>query len=156
MRDPQINPITNTHRVTPQPLLKMPMGILDGLTRPTNQVLYKHDDDSLEGLRYTIAAQVSSIRSVRSWTILIERWTCETRAEIYADKILLLTINNNELSSGFDYGDVVQDICVNGNNIKPNNTIAFNTVMAAGVIINKIDAGHIPNVNKILRVYNVN
>jgi hypothetical protein len=160
MQNPQIGPITDTKQknqiINTLHGADMPLGILETLKRPSNQVLQKNEDDSLEGIRYVISTEPSSLRPIRSWTILIEKWKCKTMADIVAEDVLFLRIRNTSHNDTYDYADIVGDVVIRGQKQAIDNSVAFNTIMAAGVLINKIDIGRLPDIDKILRIYNAN
>ena len=61
-----------------------PLSALSAVTRASNQVLEKREDGTLHGVRYVVAAEPSTLRPIRSWTINIEKWSCESLATISA------------------------------------------------------------------------
>jgi len=155
MHNPQIGPITDDKMIQNEGSIQMPMGILGGMTRSSNQVFQKNNDDSLEGVRYIISTQPSRLRPIRSWTILIEHWVCKAADDIVVHDVLRLCIENMESNKTFNYGEIISDIVIDGSKIAIDSNMAFNAAMAAGVLMNKIDAGRVPDIEKILRIYNV-
>ena len=98
--------------------IEMPSGILENLKRPSNQVFQKNADDSLEGVRYIVSTEPSTLRPVRSWTVMIEKWECETMADITAHDVLFIRIANSVGNEIYDYVDIVRDIEINGQKIE--------------------------------------
>lgn len=130
-----------------------PSVLLDCLKRPSNHIIIKRPNDSLEGLRYIVTPEPSSLRPVKSWAINIERWTCCSMANITAEDVLFIRILNT-VNDGFDAEEtVVKDIIVRNEKVSKDKQVVFNAIIAAGVLINKIDAGRFPDINKILETY---
>ena len=129
----------------------LPLTILENLKRPSNQMMTKNDDGSLDGVRYVISTQPSHLRPIKSWTITIETWTCSALADITVKDTLFLRI----IKAPKNTGSVVQEVYVHNEKTDLNDHIIFNAVMAAGTIINKIDAGRVPNIEKILSIFNL-
>lgn len=130
-----------------------PFSALGRIKRTSNQILEKNTDGSLHGVRYVIAAEPSSLRPIRSWTINIEKWSCENLATITAEDILFIRIANMADNALNEYGDIVRDIVVNSEKREVDNQIAFNAVMAAILFTSKIDANRMPNIDKTLSLY---
>jgi len=128
---------------------------LGSVTKSSNQVLRKNNDDSIEGVRYVVAAEPSTLRPTRAWTINIEHWTCKSLATITARDVLFIRIINSIHNDQNNYEDVVKDISVHNQKMQGNNQNAFNAVMAAVVLISKIDAARLPDIEKTLSIYNL-
>lgn len=133
-----------------------PLAALSAVTRASNQVMEKKDDGSIHGVRYVIAAEPATLRPIRSWTINIEKWSCESLATITAEDILFIRILNRSENGEMDYDRIVKDILLNGEKLTVNNQKGFNAVMAAVLFISKIDAGRIPDIEKTLSIYSLN
>lgn len=134
---------------------QLPLSVLETVKRPSNHILQKNPDDSLEGMRYVVSPEPSTLRPIRSWTVTIEKWECKTMADISAQDILFVRLLNAPGDKTYSYDDLVSDIVIHGTRRKVENIVAFNVVMAAGIFINKIDAGRVPNVDKIMRTYDL-
>lgn len=138
------------HSKAKPPLL--PSAILETLRRPSNQIIVKNSDGSLEGLRYVVATEPSTLRPVKAWTILIEQWFCKTMADITAQDILFIRLLNVPADKAYETASgCVRDIIIMDDRIDPAADNGFNAVMAAGVMINKIDAGRMPDIQKTLQ-----
>ena len=134
----------------------VPLSALSAVTKASNQVLEKRDDGSLKGVRYVVAAEPATLRPIRSWTINIEKWSCETLATITAEDVLFIRVLNKAEDDRAEYSQVVKDIIVNGEKVTVDNQSGFNAVMAAVLFISKVDAGRLPDIDKTLSVYNLN
>ena len=130
-----------------------PLSALSAVTRASNQVLEKNNDGSLQGVRYVVAAEPATLRPIRSWTINIEKWTCESLATITAEDILFIRILNKADSQQADYKEIVKDILINGEKVDVDNQTGFNAVMAAVLFVSKVDAGRLPDIGKTLSIY---
>tara|TARA_B100001750_G_scaffold205408_1_gene182441 strand:+ start:2142 stop:2630 length:489 start_codon:yes stop_codon:yes gene_type:complete len=131
-----------------------PLSALSAVTRASNQVLEKREDGTLHGVRYVVAAEPSTLRPIRSWTINIEKWSCESLATISAEDILFIRILNMSDNDNVEYSRIVKDIIVNGEKLTVDNQSGFNAVMATVLFISKIDAGRLPDIDKTLSIYN--
>lgn len=129
----------------------LPLLILEDLKRPSNQIMTKNDDGSLDGVRYVVSTQPSQLRPIKSWTITIETWFCSPMADITIKDSLFIRIVNAPNTKD----SVVQEVMVQNKKLNLSKHRIFNAVMAAGTIINKIDAGRFPNTEKILTTYNL-
>ena len=129
----------------------LPLLILEDLKRPSNQIMHKNADGSLDGVRYIVATQPSQLRPIKSWTITIETWFCSPMADItIADSLHIRIVNAPNMKDS-----VVQEILVRNEKIDLEKMAVFNAVMAAGTIINKIDAGRYPDTEKIMATHNL-
>lgn len=132
-----------------------PFHILSGFEKPSNQVLQKNSDGTIEGVRYIIATEPSTLRPIKSWTIRIEKWVCQSHADISAEDILFMRIIKAHEAESFQYGHHIRHIELRGQRQKIRNENAFNAFMAAIVLISKIDTGRLPDANKILSIHNL-
>lgn len=130
-----------------------PLSILQKVNRTSNQVFEKKDDGSIAGLRYEVLAEPATLKPTKSWIIRVEQWVCKDTAAIMANDILSLHILNKDLPNQTDYSAIVKDIIVRNAKISANNQGAFNAVMVAVLLISKIDAGRIPDIDKTLSIY---
>ena len=129
--------------------------ILDNVTQSSNQIIQKTPDGLISGIRYVIEAEPSSLRTIKSWTITIEKWFCKNSAAISVNDILSVRLYNDPRASHSDYNHVVKTIIVKNRTKEITGQNGFNAVMAAILFISKIDAGRIPDSDKILKTYHL-
>lgn len=133
-----------------------PLSILGTVTKPSNQVLVKDPETgTLSGVRYVVAAEPSNLRPIRSWTITVEKWDYKDATQISAQDVLFVRILNIPQSADVQYEDIIKDIVINGAKLTVDNQNSFNVVMAAVLLVAKVDAGRVPDVEKTLRIYNL-
>lgn len=133
-----------------------PLSILGTVTKPSNQVLVKDPETGeLKGVRYVVAAEPSNLRPIRSWTITIEKWNCQDVTQISAEDVLFVRILNVPQSADVQYEQIIKDIVVNNAKLTVDNQNSFNAVMAAVLLVAKVDAGRLPDIDKTLRIYNL-
>lgn len=131
----------------------LPHSVLETFKRPSNQIIVKNDDGSLDGLRYVVATEPSTLRPIKSWTINIEKWHSAVNGDIETEDILLIRLLNIPTGHSYTYQDYIKDVFVRDQKIFKDNDTSFNAVMAAGIFINKIDAGRMPDIKKTLNAY---
>ena len=135
--------------------LSLPTMVLESLKRPSNQVIIKNDDGSLQGLRYVVAPESSALRPLKAWTIHIEQWLCKEADTIETEDVLFMRLLKTPTEKYHTHKGCVKDIIVKNNKIAQGESLGFQAVIAASVLINKIDAGRMPDIEKTLRLYNL-
>lgn len=134
----------------------MPFGMFDNLKQPSRQIFKKQDNGLLSAVGYRIESEPSRLRPIRSWTLLVDNWTFgKDHFDTRSNDILFMRVANRYIHDMVNYVDIVQDIEVTGNKVTVNNTTAFNTIMALGLMITKIDNDQIPDIDKILKTFNL-
>lgn len=132
------------------------LSIFQNMQASSNQVLMKDKEhDAIKGVRYILEAKPSTLRPIKSWVIRIEEWKCNAHGAIMARDILTIKIANMpQQCEKTQDAHHIQDICVRDVSIEVNE-FSFNAIMAASIFISKIDAGRLPEVDKILSLYNL-
>lgn len=133
------------------------LSIFQNIQQSSNQVLVKNKaQDSIQGIRYVLDTEPSNLRPVKSWTIRIEEWKCTAKGTIHAKDILLIRVSNiPQNCDDLSYAQHIKDIYVQDIPMDVSSDIAFNAVMATSIFISKINAGRLPDIQKILSLYNL-
>ena len=127
---------------------------LEGCTF-TSAAISKNKDGTLDGIRYVVTTEPSNLRPIKSWTINIETWHCTAMADIISKDVLFVRLLNVPTDNYHEHKSYIKDIIVENKKLTKDNQTSFNAIMAAGVIINKIDAGRSPDIQKTLKIYNL-
>jgi|GEM_PF-2040117 len=133
-----------------------PLSILGSVMKPSNQILVKDPETgTLSGVRYVVAAEPANLRPIRSWTITVEKWDYKDTTQISARDVLFVRILNVPQSADLQYEDLVRDIVISDIKLTVDNQNSFNVIMAAVLLVAKVDAGRVPDIEKTLRIYNL-
>ena len=131
------------------------LDIFCNIAKPSNQHFEKRASDGvLQGMLYAVTPEPSTLRPIRAWRITIEEWSYADVTQIEVRDVLSIRIVNEALRrADLPYQDVISDLFVRGDRMIVTPHSAFNSLMAAAVIMTKIDAGRLPNLNKIMASY---
>jgi hypothetical protein len=124
---------------------------LNRLYNSSNQLIDKNSDGSIQAVRYVIAAETSCLRSVKGWVIDIDDYYGDCEGRISSDNILSVHIRNEHSQNGKKH--LIKKVMVRGNRICRN--LSLDPLMAAFLIISKIDAGRMPDIDRILSLHNL-
>ncbi len=133
------------------------LSVFQNIQQSSNQVLVKNkDQDTIQGVRYILDTEPSNLRPVKSWTIRIEEWKCTAKGTVKAKDILLIRVSNiPQNCRDLSYAQYIKDIYVQDIPMDVSSETSFNAVMATSIFISKINAGRLPNIQKILSLYNL-
>lgn len=123
------------------------------LTQSSNQILNKNDDGTIYGIRYVITPKPATLRPVKSWDVIIDEWVCDESANVSVQDILKLSLYN--AVNGDRKSPIITDITLYDDKIKNIADKGFNALMASMVFTSKINAGRMPDIQKILSLYNL-
>lgn len=130
------------------------LSVFKNLQQTSNHVLRKNKNtDSIEGVRYLITTEPSTLRPVKSWSIRIETWSCKPNGAIQTEDILGVRIAN--MHHPKPHQDYIRDVTLGGCSLDINEDNISGAMMALAIFISKIDAGRMPNIEQILSLYNL-
>ena len=134
--------------------IQSPLTKINRLENSSNKILRKNADGSILGMHYRISSEPSRLRPVKSWIIHIEEWSCNADSTMTAKDILFIRILNHPQHEK-NHQDLITEIVVG--DLRTDLTIqnTRNAMAAALVVISKIDAGRMPDINEIFKLYNL-
>jgi len=150
MENKNNNPQWDINRALP-----FTLSFLKGIQATSNQVFEKNNaTDTIEGARYIIETRPSTLRPVRSWIIRVEEWQCTNSGIIQTKDILHISLKN--LTRGGDNpSDYIEKMMMCGEIMIADPLTELNMLNALSTIISKIDAGRMPDIPKIMMLYNL-
>ena len=131
-----------------------PLPFFPSLDEGSNQIITKNMDGSLAGVRYCVEPVSSQLRRQKGWRITVDEWECAANMMDMSSRRAIELRIYIPFGAGQEALIECKKSTKNGNDCVHHHTAhAYNILMAAFIIMAKIDGGQMPDTESVIENY---